>query len=146
MTMLVTFSWRFLVILAPERTMCSRSVRGDEAPNTGVGSHGGASDQLGMHTEKNTGKVTYLMGQLQIICPLRPGTQERWRRFYQTVEGSRRDQFEASCQQAGITQWQVRLEQLVDGELLLIPLTTHKQQQTLQNLTARAHALGRRSR
>ncbi len=87
-----------------------------------------------MHTEKNTGKVTYLMGQLQIICPLRPGTQERWRRFYQTVEGSRRDQFEASCQQAGITQVQVRLAQLLHGELLLITLTTQEPQQTLQDL------------
>src|SRR5258708_38994076 len=61
MTMLVTFSWRFLVILAPERTMCSQSVRGDETPNTGVGSHEGASDQLGMHTEKNTGKVRIIL-------------------------------------------------------------------------------------
>src|SRR5258708_12702188 len=103
-------------------------------PTQAWGSHGGASDQLGMHTEKNTGKVNYLMGQLQIICLLRPGTQERWRRFYQTVEGSRRDQFEASCQQAGITQVQVRLAQLLHGELLLITLTTQEPQQTLQDL------------
>jgi hypothetical protein len=74
------------------------------------------------------------MAQLQIICPVRPGTQERWRRFYQTVEGSRRDQFEESCQQAGITQVQVQMVQLPHGELLLLTMTTQEPQQTLQDL------------
>ena len=74
------------------------------------------------------------MVQLQIIFPLKPGTQERWRRFYQTVEGSRREQFEESCQQAGITGVQVRLMQLPRGEILLLTLTTQEPQKTLQDL------------
>jgi hypothetical protein len=27
------------------------------------------------------------MAHLQIVCPLRPGTQERWRRLYQDIAG-----------------------------------------------------------
>jgi hypothetical protein len=74
------------------------------------------------------------MAQLQIAYLLRPGTQERWRRFCQEVAGPRLDQLEASCQQAGITQVQVRLEQLLHGELMLVTLHTQEPHQTLQEL------------
>ncbi len=57
------------------------------------------------------------MAQLQIVCLLRPGTQERWRRLCQEVAGSRREQFEASCRQAGIIQVQIWVAQLLHGEL-----------------------------
>ena len=36
------------------------------------------------------------MAQLQIVYLLRPGTQEQWRRLYQEIVESRREQFEAS--------------------------------------------------
>jgi hypothetical protein len=74
------------------------------------------------------------MAQLQIVCLLRPGTQEHWRRLYQAVAGSRRDQFEASCRQAGISQMRVWMVQLLHGELLLMTLNTQEPQQTLKAL------------
>ena len=78
------------------------------------------------------------MAQLQIVCLLRPGTQERWRRLCQEIAGSRRGQFEASCRQAGITQVQIWVMQLLRGELLLITLNTQEPQQTLQVLATSA--------
>ncbi len=83
------------------------------------------------------------MAQLQIVCLLRPGTQERWRRLCQEVAGSRREQFEASCQQAGITQVQIWVVQLLRGELLLITLNTQEPQQTLQALATSARLFER---
>ena len=74
------------------------------------------------------------MAQLQIAYLLRPGTQEHWRRLYQEVAGSRRAQFEASCQQAGITQVQVWLVQTLRGELLLMTVNMQEPQQTLREL------------
>ena len=74
------------------------------------------------------------MAQLQIAYLLRPGTQERWRRLCQELAGPRLDQLEASCRQAGITQVQVRLLQLLHSELMLITLHMQEPQQTLQEL------------
>ena len=74
------------------------------------------------------------MAQLQIVYLLRPGTQERWRRLCQELAGTRLDQFEASCWQAGITQVHVQLVQLLHGELMLMTLHTQEPQQTLQEL------------
>ena len=76
------------------------------------------------------------MAQLQIAYLPRPGTQERWRRLCQELAGSRRDRFAASCQQAGITQVQVRLLQMLRGELLLITVQTPEPQQTLEALAS----------
>ena len=74
------------------------------------------------------------MAQLQIVYLLRPGTQERWRRLYQEVAESRKEQFEASCQHMGITQVQVRLVQLLHGDLMLVSLHTLEPHQSLQEL------------
>ena len=86
------------------------------------------------------------MAQLQIVCPLRSGTQERWRRLAQELAGSRREQFEACCQQVGITQIQVWVVQLQRIELLFVALHTQEPQQTLQALASSqspfAHWLG----
>jgi hypothetical protein len=79
------------------------------------------------------------MAQLQMVCTLRTGTQERWRRLSQEVAGSRRAQFEASCRQAGITQLQVWLVQLHHGELLLVTVDTQEPQQTLKALATSEH-------
>ncbi len=59
------------------------------------------------------------MAQLQIVYLLRPGTQEQWRRLYQEVAESRREQFEESCRHMGITQVQVRLVQMLHSDLML---------------------------
>ena len=53
------------------------------------------------------------MEQLQIVYLPRRGTQERWRRLCQEVAELRPEQFVAVCQQAGISQVQVRLLQLL---------------------------------
>lgn len=74
------------------------------------------------------------MAQLQIVCPLRAGTQERWRRLAQEVAGSRREQFEACCREAGISQVQVWLVQLRRGELLLMRLHVQQPHQVLLEL------------
>ena len=74
------------------------------------------------------------MAQLQIAYLLRSGTQERWRRLYQELAGPRLDQLEASSRQAGITQVQVRLVQLLHGELMLITLHMQEPQQSLWEL------------
>ncbi len=76
------------------------------------------------------------MAQLQIVYFLRPGTQEQWRRLYQEVAESRKEQFEVSCQHMGITQLQVRLVQLLHGDLMLVTLHTQVPHQTLQELAS----------
>ncbi len=76
------------------------------------------------------------MTQLQFAYQPRPGTQERWRRLCQELAGSRRDLFAVACQQAGITQVQVRLLQMLHGELLLITVQTQEPQQTLEALAS----------
>ena len=76
------------------------------------------------------------MAQLQIVYLPRPGTQERWRRLCQEVTGLRKDRFAMSCQQAGITQVQVRLLQMLHGELLLITVQTQEPQEPHQALEA----------
>src|SRR5260370_17522719 len=72
------------------------------------------------------------MAQLEIAYLLRPGTQEYWRRLCQEVAGSRRVQFEASCQEVGITQVRGRLVQMLRGELLLVTVHMREPHQALQ--------------
>ena len=76
------------------------------------------------------------MAQLQIVYLLRPGTQEQWRRLYQEVAESRGEELEASCRHMGITQMQVRLVQMLHGDLMLITLHTQESHQTLQKLAS----------
>ncbi len=83
------------------------------------------------------------MAQLQIVYLLRPGTQEQWRRLYQEIAESRREQFEVSCRRMGINQVQVRLVQLLHGDLMLVTLHTQEPQQTLQELATAGHPLER---
>ena len=78
------------------------------------------SDQAGRHTDEYPSERSALKAQLQIVYLPRAGTQERWRRLCQDIAELRPDQFAATCQQAGITQVQVRLLQLLHGELLLL--------------------------
>jgi hypothetical protein len=76
------------------------------------------------------------MAQLQIAYLPRRGTQERWRRLCQEVVELRPDQFAAVCQQAGITQVQVRLLQLLHSELLLVAVQMQEPQQTREALAS----------
>jgi hypothetical protein len=79
-------------------------------------------------------KERCFMAQLQIVYLLRPGTQEQWRRLYQEIVESRREQFEASCRHMGITQVQVRLVPMLHSNLMLMTLHTQEPQQTLKAL------------
>ncbi len=83
------------------------------------------------------------MALLQIVYLLRPGTQEQWRRLYQEVAESRKEQFTASCQHMGITQLQVRLVQLLHCDLMLVTLHTLEPHQTLQELATAERPLER---
>ena len=76
------------------------------------------------------------MAQLQIAYLPRRGTPERWRRLCQEVDELRPEQFAAVCQQAGITQVQVRLLQLLHSELLLVTLQMQEPQQTREALAS----------
>ena len=74
------------------------------------------------------------MVQLQIAYLPRRGTEERWRRLCQEVAELCPEQFAAACQQAGITQVQVRLVQMLHGDLMLMTLHIQEPQQTLKAL------------
>ena len=74
------------------------------------------------------------MAQLQIAYLLRPGTQEQWRRLYQDIAESRREQLESSFRRMGITQVQVRLVQMLHGDLMLMSLHMQEPPQTLKAL------------
>jgi hypothetical protein len=74
------------------------------------------------------------MAQVQIVCSLQSGTQERWRRLAQEVAGSRREQWTAFCRRARITHVQVWVVQLRRSELLRIVLHTQEPQQALLEL------------
>ena len=76
------------------------------------------------------------MAQLQIAYLPRPGTQERWRRLCQDVAELRLEPFAAVCQQAGISQVQVRLLQLRHSELLLVSVQMQEPQQTREALAS----------
>lgn len=104
------------------------------------------SDQAGRHADEYPSERSSLIAQLQIVYLPRAGTQERWRRLCQDIAELRPDQFAATCQQARITQVQVRLLQLLHGELLLLTVQMQEPQQTLQALASSqspfAHWLG----
>ena len=76
------------------------------------------------------------MEQLQIAYLPRRGTEERWRRLWQEVAELCPEQFTAACQQAGITQLQVRLMQLLHSELLLVAVQMQEPQQTREALAS----------
>ena len=86
------------------------------------------------------------MAQLQIAYLPRRGTEERWRRLCQEVAELRPEQFAAACQQVGISQVQVRLLPLRQGELLLVSVEMQEPQQTREALASSqspfAHWLG----
>ena len=74
------------------------------------------------------------MVQLQMSHMLRQGTQERWRRLYQEVAGSRKEQFERSCQHLEITRMQVMIVHLFPHDLLVMTVETTEPEQTLRTV------------
>src|SRR6266852_3022381 len=109
-----------------------------------VGDSWSVSDRAGMPRRRgNKPQERCYMAQLQVVCLLRPGTQEHWRRLCQTVAGSRRNQFAASCKRGGITQVQVRLVQTLHSEFLLMTLHAQEPRQTLLELATSARPFDR---
>ena len=76
------------------------------------------------------------MEQLQIAYLPRRGTEERWRRLWQEVAELCPEQFATACQQAGITQLQVRLMQLLRSSLLLVSVQMQEPQRTRKSLAS----------
>lgn len=76
------------------------------------------------------------MAQLQIAYLPRPGTQERWRRLFQEVAELHQEQFSETYQQAGITQVEVRLLQLLHNELLLVKVEVEEPEQARKILAS----------
>ena len=83
------------------------------------------------------------MEHLLLVCPLHPGTQERWRRLFQELAGLRRGSFEAACRQAGISQVQVWLVQMRRSELLLVKVKAQQPRQALLELASSEHPFDR---
>ena len=71
---------------------------------------------------------------LVILLPLLPGKQEAWRQFCQILQGSRRSEYDAWCQQMGITRQEVWLSQTVQGDLVRIHLQEERLQHALTDL------------
>jgi hypothetical protein len=62
------------------------------------------------------------MARTVLVYPLRPGKQEAWRRWMQTLCGSRREECVALGQRLGISEARVWLVQLPQGDLAVIAL------------------------
>jgi hypothetical protein len=85
------------------------------------------SDQAGMHTDEYTHKELFYGAATDRLPPTtgNPGAVAT------TLSGRSGIAPRAVCRQAGITQMQVRLLQLLHSELLLVSVQTQEPQQTL---------------
>jgi hypothetical protein len=63
------------------------------------------------------------MSHVQVVYPLRSGTQERWRRLCQELAGSHSKEFAASCQHMGIISGEVRLVHVLHSDVMLVTLS-----------------------
>jgi hypothetical protein len=75
------------------------------------------------------------MTQLQVVYPLRSGTQERWRRLCQEVEGTHSEEFAASCQRMGIMSGEVRLVHALNRDVMLMNVSLSSSRQAVDILT-----------
>jgi len=71
-----------------------------------------------------------------VLLPLLPGKQEAWRRFYQILQGSRRNEYAAWRECMGIAQEEVWLSQAAQGDLVRIHLQAEQPQSVLAGLMA----------
>jgi pimeloyl-ACP methyl ester carboxylesterase len=71
---------------------------------------------------EKTGKERGMMTALTVVLPLLPGKQEAWRQFCQTLQGSRRPDYDAWRSRMGITREEVWLSQTSRGDLVRIHL------------------------
>src|SRR4051794_40616919 len=70
------------------------------------------------------------------VMPILPGQQEEWRRFYQSLMGSRQPQFEVPRQELGITRELVWLARLPQADLAVIYCEVEQRDCLLQGLAA----------
>ncbi len=77
---------------------------------------------------------------LIIMVPLLPGKQEAWRQFCQTLQGSRRHEYEGCLQRLGITKQEAWLSQTRHGDLVRIHLQV-KQCEQMVTVLATSHHL-----
>jgi hypothetical protein len=69
-----------------------------------------------------------------IIAPIRPGASEAWRRYLQELTGSRRDEYEASCQRWGITREQIWITETLKGTVTIIAVVTTEPELVVEQL------------
>lgn len=71
---------------------------------------------------------------LTIVLPLLPGKQEAWRQFCQALQGSRSSEYDAWCQQMGITRQEIRLSQTAQGDLVSFHLQVERSERVSVDL------------
>jgi hypothetical protein len=84
-----------------------------------------------------------MMTMLTVALPLLPGKQEPWRRFCQTLQGSRRCDYEAWRERMGITKQEVWLSQTSQGDLVRIHLEVEHPECVVTDLTVSPHPFER---
>ena len=77
-----------------------------------------------------------MMATLAFVASILPGKQEAWRRFYQSLEGSRRQQYEEFHKRLRITKELVWLTEMPQGDLAIVYLEADSPEQMIQELTA----------
>lgn len=83
------------------------------------------------------------MTALTVVLPLLPGKQEAWRRFCQTLRGSRCHEYDACRQRMGIAKEEVWLSQTLQGDLVRIHLEAEHPEQTVADLATSNHPFDR---
>lgn len=74
------------------------------------------------------------MRAMAFVLPILAGRQEAWRRFHQTIQGSRRAEYEESRRRVGITKELVWFTQSPLGEMALVYLETEQPERVLLQL------------
>jgi steroid delta-isomerase-like uncharacterized protein len=76
------------------------------------------------------------MATMACVLPILPGRQEAWRRFWQVLQGSRRDEYEEFQRRLGITKELVWLQQTLQGDMVIVYLEMEQPDRVLPQLAA----------
>ncbi len=77
-----------------------------------------------------------VMTTLTVVLPLLPGKQEAWRRFCQTLQGSRCREYDAWQERIGITKQEIWLSQTLHMDLVRVHLQVEHPEYMLADLAA----------
>ncbi|GAC1350720.1 MAG: hypothetical protein NVSMB27_35910 [Ktedonobacteraceae bacterium] len=76
------------------------------------------------------------MAALAFVTSILPGKQEAWRRFYQALEGSRRQQYEEFHKRLRITKELAWLTQTPQGDMAIVYLEADYPERMIPDLAA----------